>query len=119
MSRESDKRRAQQRDAVKVTAVTTDDAGRATVHVEGDGVWHEIPGASQEYGSLAEINEPTAKLWGLWLQTGQGWVWCEVELPRSVVERYLKSVSVPDRLPFTLAHLEEAIQAHAGRGVAG
>lgn len=74
-----------------------------------------------EHEALVEAmrNEPTAKLWGLWLVPGQGYSWCEVELPRSIVERYAKSVSVPNTLPVTLAYLDEAIAGYAGKGVAG
>jgi hypothetical protein len=66
---------------------------------------------------LRHDDEPTAKLWSLWAEPGQGYVWCEVELPRSIVEQYAVKTSVPDVLPIALAKMEAAIEDHAGKGV--
>ncbi len=58
-------------------------------------------------------SEPTARLFGLFIEPGQGWRRVAVELPRSLVEQFAVEVSEPDVLQVTLGKLEESIEREA------
>ena len=70
---------------------------------------------SEHAGSYALEPEPTVRMFGLMAVPGQGTVYCEADVPRSALE----VKSAPDILPITLAKLDDAISAHASKGVAG
>lgn len=62
-------------------------------------------------------HEPTARFVGIWIEPNEGWRVGELELPRSVVERYCVKVSTPDVLQIAIAKAEEALETHASKGV--
>jgi hypothetical protein len=66
-----------------------------------------------------EDEGPVVHVFGVWAVPGQGWQWCEAALPMSLVLEHAVTTSPADILPITLAKLDEAIAAHAGKGVVG
>lgn len=100
MSEQSKKARAERRaeSARPADAESPDDVRRAV-----------------EY--LASLEpEPTLRAYAIARKQGEGWAYCVLELPQSIVERYAVSVSQPDVLQVALGKMEEEIEQHVAKG---
>lgn len=75
---------------------------------------HEEHGAS--VSPLPTEDEPTATLYGMWREPGQGYRSATVALPQSLVERYATKVSEPDLLSVTLGRVINEIESEAVKG---
>lgn len=67
-------------------------------------------------GNLIESMEPSLRAYAIARKQGEGWAYCVLELPQSVVERYAVSVSQPDVLQVALGKMEEEIERHVAKG---
>lgn len=59
----------------------------------------------------ADADVEVARLYGLWREPGHGYRWAIVELPKSLVEKYLIEVAEPDLLSVTMGNLEMKMSA--------